>query len=97
MPHLQQGAKVLGKKALQTGVQVAQDVLEGDNVKTAVSKRAKQALSDMSSQNSSQSGSGRKATKRRAPGTKISSPPGKRAKTSPQQKKKKGDLSDFFQ
>ena len=27
MPHLQQGAKVLGKKALQTGFQVAQDVL----------------------------------------------------------------------
>ena len=97
MPHLQQGAKVLGKKALQTGVQVAQDVLEGDNVKTAVSKRPKEALSDMSSQNSSQSGSGRKATKRRAPGTKISSHPGKRAKKSPQQKEKKGDLSDFFQ
>ena len=27
MPHLQQGARVLGKKALQTGVDVAQDVL----------------------------------------------------------------------
>ena len=39
MPHLQQGAKMLGKKAFQTGVQVAQDVLEGDNVKTAVSKK----------------------------------------------------------
>ena len=34
MPHLQQGAKVLGKKALQTGVQVAQDVLGGSNVNT---------------------------------------------------------------
>ena len=96
MPHLQQGAKMLGKKALQTGVQVAQDVLNGDHVKTAVSKRAKQALGDMTSQNSSQSGRGRKATKRKAPRTKISSPPGKRAKTSPQQKKKKGDLGGFF-
>ena len=28
MPHLQQGAKGIGKKALQTGVNVAQDVLE---------------------------------------------------------------------
>ena len=65
MPHLQQGAKVLGTKALQTGVQVAQDVLDGDDVKTAVSKRAKQALGDMTSQNSSQSGSGRKGTKRK--------------------------------
>ena len=96
MPHLQQGAKMLGKKSLQTGVQVGQDVLEGDNVKTAVRKRAKQALGDVTSQNSSQSGSGWKATKRKAPVTKISSPPGKRARTSPQQTKK-GDLSDFFQ
>jgi len=56
MPHLQQGAKMLGKKALQTGVHVAQDVLDGDNVKTAVSKRAKKALGDMTFQNSSQSG-----------------------------------------
>ena len=30
MPHLQQGAKVIEKKALQTGVNVAQDVLDGD-------------------------------------------------------------------
>ena len=65
MPHLQQGAKVLGTKALQTGVQVAQDVLDGDDVKTAVSKRTKQALGDMTSQNSSQSGSGRKEKRNR--------------------------------
>ena len=44
MPHLQQGAKVIGKKALQTGVNVPQDVLDGDNIKKAISKRAKQAL-----------------------------------------------------
>ena len=87
LPHLQQGAKVLGKKALQTGVQVAQDVLAGENVKTATKKRAKQALG-IPSQNSSQSGGGRKAIKRKTPGTKISSPPGKRVKASPQQKKK---------
>lgn len=36
MPHLQQGAKVLGKKALQTGAQVVQDVLDGDHVNTAL-------------------------------------------------------------
>ena len=89
MPHLQQGAKILGKKALQTGAQVAQDVLDGDDVKTAVSKRAKQALGDMTSQNSSQSGSGRKATKRKVQSAKNSSPPGKRVKASPQQKKPK--------
>ena len=88
MPHLQQGAKVLGTKALQTGAQVAQDVLDGDDVKTAVSKRAKQALGDMTSQNSSQSGSGRKGTKRKEQPAKNSSPPDKKRKTSPQQKKK---------
>ena len=65
MPHLQHGAKVLGKKALQTGVQVAQDVLAGENVKTATKKCAKQALG-LPSQNSSHSGGGRKATKRKA-------------------------------
>ena len=44
MPHLQQGAKMIGRKALQTGVNVAQDVLDGDNIKKAISKQAKQAL-----------------------------------------------------
>ena len=44
MPHLQKGAKMLGKKALQTGDDVAQDVLAGENVKTATKKLAKQAL-----------------------------------------------------
>ena len=88
MPHLPQGAKVIGRKALQMGVNVAQDVLDGDNIKTAVHKRTKQALG-LPSQNSlqEQSGAGKKSIKRKAQGTKISSPPGKKAKTSPQQKK----------
>ena len=42
MPRLQQGAKVIGRKALQTGVNVALDVLDGDNIKKAISKQAKQ-------------------------------------------------------
>ena len=89
MSHLQQGAKVVGKKALQTGVNVAQDVLGGDNIKTAISKQAKQAIGNMTSQKSQQgqSGAGKKAIKRKAQGSTISSPPGKKAKTSPQQKK----------
>ena len=43
IPHLKQGAKALGKKkkALQTGVNVAQDMLAGENLKTATSKRVK--------------------------------------------------------
>ena len=95
MPHLQQGAKMLGKRALQTGVQVAQDVLGGENVKTATKKRAKQALG-LPSQNSSQSGAGKKAIKRKAEPRKNSSPPGKRVKASPQQKKKPEDKFSFL-
>ena len=61
MPHLQQGAKVLGKKALQTGAQVAQDVLEGNNVNTVLAKCSKEAIRGLVPQ----AGSGRKATKRK--------------------------------
>ena len=61
MPHLQQGAKVLGKKALQTGVQVAQDDLEGNNVDTALAKRSEEAIGGLVPQ----AGSGRKSTKRK--------------------------------
>ena len=59
MPHLQQGAKMLGKKALQTGVNNAQDVLAGENLKTSTANRARQALG-LPSQNSPQSGAGKK-------------------------------------
>ena len=59
MPHLQQGARVLSKKALETGVDVAQDVLAGENLKTATKKRPKQALG-LPSQDSPQSGAGKK-------------------------------------
>ena len=65
MSHLLQGAKMLGKRALQTGVQVCQDMLARENVKTATKKRAKQALG-LPFQNFSQSGGGRKAIKRKA-------------------------------
>ena len=92
MPHLQQGAKVIGKKALQTGVNVVQDVLDGEkqkNRKTAVHKRTKQAL-NLPSQNSlqTQSEADKKAIKRKGQGTKISSPQGKKAKTSQRKKPK---------
>ena len=79
---------MIGKKALQTGVDVAQDILDGDNLNKAVREQAKQALG-LPAQNSlqGQSGAGKKAIKRKAQGSKISSLPGKKAKTSPQAKK----------
>ena len=59
---------MLSKKALQTGVNIAQDVMDGKHFKTTVGKQAKQAISELASQNSlqAQSGGGRKATKRKA-------------------------------
>ena len=91
---------MIGKKALQTGVNVAQDNLDRDNLKTAVRKQAKQAIGNITSWKSQQAQSGaiRKGTKRKAQGSKISSPPGKKAKASPQAKKpRKGNLTEFFQ
>ena len=99
MPHFQQGAKVIGKKALQTGVNVAQDIPDVDNLKTAVLKQAKQTLVNVTSQKSqqAQSGAGWKGRKRKAEGSGISSPPSKKAKASSQAKKpKKGNLTYFF-
>ena len=75
MPHLQQGAKVLSKKALQTGTQVAQDVLEGNNVNTALAKRSEEAIRGLLPQ----AGSGRKATKRKVQFRGL--PPFKKRKT----------------
>ena len=75
MPHLQQGAKVLGKKAIQTGVQVAQDVLEGNNVNTALAKRSREAIGGLVPQ----AGSGRKSTKRKVQFRGL--PPFKKRKT----------------
>ena len=67
MPHFQQSAKLIGKKALQTGFNVAQDVVHGDNIKTTIRKQAKQAIDNKTSQKSqqAQSGAGKKAIKRK--------------------------------
>ena len=75
MPNLKQGAKVLGKKALQTGAQVAQDVLEGNNVNTVLAKRSKEVTRGLVPH----SGSGRKATKRKMQFRAL--PPFKKPKT----------------
>ena len=94
MPHLQQGAKTFGKKALQTGVNVAQDVLAGENIKAAATKQGRRALG-LTSQNSPQSGAGKRVIKRKAQSRKNSSPPSKKQKTSPQKKKKKKPEEEY--
>ena len=95
VPHLQHGAKMLGKKALQTGVDVAQNMLAGENLKTAVTKQGRKFLG-LPSQNSSQAGAGQNPTKKKAQPSKISSPPSKKRKTSPQQQKKPEDKFPFL-
>ena len=43
MPLLIKGAKSLGKLALETGAQVANDWMAGEDVKSSLKKRGKQA------------------------------------------------------
>ena len=43
MPLFKQGAKTLGREVLNTGVGLAQDALEGKNIKTAAKTRLRQA------------------------------------------------------
>lgn len=66
-----------------------QDVLEGENVQAAVTKRGKQAIDDIVSHNTprSQVGSGRKTTKRKKGPTTLSSASVEKWKTAPQKKK----------
>ena len=43
MPFLVRGAKVVGKEALRTGTQVANDLLAGENFKSSLRTRAKES------------------------------------------------------
>ena len=43
IPFLKKGAAAIGKQALQTGMEIADDVMGGQNVKTAAKRRMKQA------------------------------------------------------
>ena len=47
IPLFKQGAKVVGKRALQAAAEVGQDVLQGKNVKEYFKSRGKQAVSDV--------------------------------------------------
>ena len=62
-PTFKRVLKCLVKKPLRTGVDVAQDVLAGENLKTTTKKRANQVLG-LPSQDSPQSGAGKKRYKK---------------------------------
>ena len=60
IPIIKQHAKVIGRKALKRGLDLGQDVLEGQNFKEAGKKRIKQLAQDIFDQ----SGSGKRRTRR---------------------------------
>jgi len=74
MPFIKQGAKAVGRQALQTGMQVAGDMLENRPVKESIKARVHEAGSALKTKAANKmtqllTGSGRRrARKRRAPG-----------------------------
>lgn len=99
LPFFQQGAKTLGRAALNTGVNIAQDVLAGKNLRDSTRNRLQQTAKTLKEQAlnriTSQTGSGPKRLKRKTPQKRLSSTQAskaKRAKTTPptrNQKKRK--------
>lgn len=75
LPFLQQGAKTLGRAALNTGLNIAQDVLAGKALKDSARSRVQQTAQTSKEQalNRLQTGRGRKRLKRKASPKKISS------------------------
>jgi hypothetical protein len=73
MPFIKQGAKAVGRQALQTGMQVAGDVLENRPFKESVKSRVREAGSALKTKAENKvtqllTGSGRRrARKRKAP------------------------------
>jgi hypothetical protein len=77
IPILKKTAKAVGRRALKVGVQVAQDVADGENVVVSAKTRGKQAVNDF------MAGRGRKKPiKRAAPKKTAIRPPAKKRKTS---------------
>jgi hypothetical protein len=65
-PLIQTGAKALGKHALRTGLQIANDVADGDHIVEAAKRRVPEGIKAFTSSNNfnTQSGSGGKRRKR---------------------------------
>ena len=85
IPLPKQGAKVVGKRALQAATEVGQDVLQRKNVKEAFKSRGKQAASDVAKNAAKKvmTGKGRKTgIKRAAPAKTPIRGPTKKQKTS---------------
>ena len=96
VPHLSSGMKAVGREALKGGLNVAQDVLEGQDLKDSTLKRVNEAgkrLANSQDTSGAQTGSGQKGRKRKTPVENASSPPAKKQRTS----KAKKSPYNFFQ
>ena len=87
IPLFKQGAKVVGKRALQAATEVGQDVIQGKNVRESFKSRGKQAVSDVAENAAKKvmTGKGRKEGIKRAAPAKTRAPirgPTKKQKTS---------------
>ena len=84
VPLFKQGARAVGKKALETGLAVGGDIIAGKNAKQSIKTRGKQALTGIANQGidtiKQQVGGGRKRKQTNA------GPPGKRMKSGAQKK-----------
>lgn len=67
MPLLKKGAAAVGRQALQTGVEIAEDVMGGKNVKSSARNRVRQAGRQLGSRAAKkiQTGRGGKKTKKK--------------------------------
>ena len=45
-PHIKQGLKKVGKRALKTGLEVIGDVAQGENIKSSLKRRATENVQD---------------------------------------------------
>ncbi len=99
VPKVSTAAKAVGRAALKEGVGLAQDIVEGKDWRSSALKRGKkignQSFQELKSQNASQAGGGKKATKRRAPTKSNQSVPTKRQKTSPTKRGKKAPYAIY--
>ena len=88
MPLIKRGAKALGREALRTGVGIAQDALDGKNVKKAAKSRLLHAGRNLTNK------AVRSVMGRRSQGPRRGIKPGRRA-TSTSGRKRKRSLDIF--
>lgn len=84
VPLFKSGAKAVGKQLFHTGVDVLNDISQGDNIKTAAKRRFREAGKNLTDKAAvkvkSMIGSGQRNKKRKKPQSSLSLPKAKKAK-----------------